>query len=208
MHAEVLPATQRACLAKLGPAADALGFHLAGGTAVAIHLGHRQSIDFDWFTPAFPVAAVELVDEFHGRGVPLVASSVASRTLHGEVDGVRTTFLEFRPPLLVQPILWPDYGCRLASLHDLTAMKLLAVTQRGTKKDFVDVHALGDTFDLQTMLDLYRRKFSVSDVSRVLAGLTYFDDAESDPMPVMLVPTSWEAVKEKILDRVRRFAGR
>lgn len=57
------------------------------------------------------------------------------------------------------------------------------------------------------MLDFYRRKFAVSDVGRLLAGLTYFDDAESDPMPAMLVPTSWDAVKERIRDRVQRFAA-
>lgn len=129
MHAEILPATQRACLTTLGPAADALGLHLAGGTAVAIHLGHRQSIDFDWFATAFPVSAVELAHEFRVRGVTLVASSVADRTLHGEVEGVRTTFLEFRPPLLSPFVPWPEYGCRLASLEDLTVMKPLAVAR-------------------------------------------------------------------------------
>lgn len=60
IHVEVLPEEQRACLRTVGPAATALGFHLAGGTAVALHLGHRRSIDFDWFTGRFPVAAVDV----------------------------------------------------------------------------------------------------------------------------------------------------
>lgn len=58
------------------------------------------------------------------------------------------------------------------------------------------------------MLDRYRRKFDVTDVSRVLAGLCYFDDAEAEPMPRMLVPASWEAVKESLRNRVADYAGR
>jgi hypothetical protein len=164
MHAEVLPPLQQSCLDRLGPAADRLGFYLAGGTAVALHLGHRRSVDFDWFTPAFPVAAVELADEFRREGVVLQPSSIADRTLH-------------------------------------------AVAQRGTKKDFIDVHALGARFGLGEMLGFYRRKFAIADVGRILAGLTYFDDAESDPMPSMLVPASWDIVKAELRDRVRRFAS-
>ena len=57
------------------------------------------------------------------------------------------------------------------------------------------------------MLGFYRLKFGIADVGRILAGLTYFDDAESDPMPSMLVPTSWEIVKGDLRDRVRRFAS-
>lgn len=208
MHAEVLPPEQQACLTRLGPAADALGFYLAGGTAVAIHLGHRQSIDFDWFVASFPVAAIELAAVLGDRGVAVDVVSVAARTVHATVAGVRTSFLEFRPPLLEPLITWQDYGCRLAGLPDLAAMKLLAVSQRGTKKDFIDVHALSSRLTLAQMLECYRKKFAVADVSRVLAGLTYFDDAEADPMPLMLAPMRWDDVKQAIRDRVRDFAGR
>jgi hypothetical protein len=80
------------------------------------------------------------------------------------------------------------------------------VAQRGTRKDFFDVHALGARFELAEMLEFYRRKFAVADVGRVVAGLAYFDDAESDPQPSMLVSTSWDDVKDQLRDRVRRFA--
>jgi hypothetical protein len=208
MHTEVLPPVQQACLARLGPAADALGFHLAGGTAVAIHLGHRQSIDLDWFTSEFPFQAAELAGVFRERGVDVAVTSLARRTLHGTVSGVRVSFLEFRAPMLAPVVPWPQFGCRLASLDDLVAMKLLAVSQRGTKKDFVDVHALCSLFSVEQMLDLYRRKFAVTDSSRVLAGMCYFDDAEPDPMPTMLVSVEWEAIKHTIRTRVAEFAAR
>ncbi|MEX0670316.1 MAG: nucleotidyl transferase AbiEii/AbiGii toxin family protein [Pirellulales bacterium] len=208
MHKDVLPPVQQACLAALGPVADSLGFHLAGGTAVAIYLGHRQSIDFDWFTAEFPFEAAELAGVLHERSVDFRATSLARRTVHGKSAGVRVSFLEFRAPMLKPLVSWPEFGCRLASIDDLAAMKLLAVSQRGTKKDFIDVNSLAKCFSLAEMLDGYRRKFSVTDVTRVLAGLCYFDDAESDPMPTMLEPAEWETVKASLRHHVTTFAGR
>ena len=62
IHADVLPAEQLGCLRQLGPAATRLGFHLAGGTAVALQCGHRESVDFDWFAPRFPGSPVDLAE--------------------------------------------------------------------------------------------------------------------------------------------------
>ncbi|MFM8634429.1 MAG: nucleotidyl transferase AbiEii/AbiGii toxin family protein [Planctomycetia bacterium] len=206
MHAEVLPPEQQACLRRLGPAVTAGGFHLIGGTAVAIHLGHRQSVDFDWCTQQFPGEPVNFSASLAGRGVRLSPTSLAQGTVHGSVDGVKVSFLEFKPPLLEPTLDWPEYGCRLAGLADLAAMKLLAVSQRGTKKDFIDVHALGGTMSLKAMIDAYCRRFSLTDVGRVLAALCYFDDADDEPMPTMLVPADWEAIKHALRHQVRAIA--
>ncbi|MCE9629270.1 MAG: nucleotidyl transferase AbiEii/AbiGii toxin family protein [Planctomycetia bacterium] len=94
---------------------------------------------------------------------------------------------------------------RLASCADLAAMKFLAVAQRGTKKDFIDIHALSRRMPLTRMLDCYQRRFNVTDTSRILAGLCFFDDAEAEPMPFMLMPLDWETVKRDLLDMVRRL---
>lgn len=206
IHAEVLPDEQMACLRMLGPAAADLGFHLAGGTAVALTLGHRRSVDFDWFTPRFPGSAVDLAELLSVRGIPLDPTMLAGQTVHGLISGVRVIFLEFRPPLLEPLVAWPELGCHLASLADLAAMKLLAVTQRGTKKDFVDVLAISRQLPLAGMLECYRRRFGVTDTSRVLAGLCYFDDAEAEPMPMMLMPLEWDAVKHMLREMVRAVA--
>ncbi|MFN7814542.1 MAG: nucleotidyl transferase AbiEii/AbiGii toxin family protein [Planctomycetia bacterium] len=208
MHAEVLPDRQMACLRTLGPAATELGFHLAGGTAVALAIGHRRSVDFDWFIQRFPGRSVDMRELLASRGVDLVPESLAERTVHGRVAGVNVSFLEFRPPLLEPLVEWPELGCRLASVADLAAMKLLAVTQRGTRKDFIDVLALSRILRLDRMLACYRRRFEVTDTSRVLAGLCYFDDADPEPMPTMLVPLDWETVKHELRALVRAAAGR
>ena len=101
----------------------------------------------------------------------------------------------------------PTVGCEIASLDDLAAMKLLAVDQRGAKRDFVDIHALAaHARPLAEMLELFRRKFAVEDVSRVLYSLTYFEDAEGDPMPRMLNNIAWEEVKADIRAWVKAIA--
>jgi len=203
IHAEVLPDEQVACLRGLAPVATGMGFYLAGGTALALHLGHRRSVDFDWFAPRFPCQPVDLRESLAAHGIALEPTALAEQTVHGRIGGVKVSFLEFRPPLLEPLVEWPYVSCRLASCADLAAMKLLAVTQRGTKKDFVDVHALSRRMPLARMLECYQRRFGVTDTSRVLAGLCFFDDAEAEPMPVMLVPLDWETVKRDLRTMVR-----
>lgn len=207
IRAEVLPDEQVACLRGLAPAATALGFYLAGGTAVALHLGHRRSVDFDWFAPRFPGQPVDLRESLAAHGIALEPTALAEQTVHGRIGGVKVSFLEFRPSLLEPLVEWPDVGCRLASCADLAAMKLLAVAQRGTKKDFVDVHALSRRMPFSRMLDCYQRRFGVTDTSRTLAGLCFFDDAEAEPMPVMLVPLDWETVKRDLRSIVRKMVS-
>ena len=207
-HGEVLAAEQRPVLRQLGPVAQALRFYLGGGTAVAIHLGHRQSLDLDWFTGQTIDDPSALAQEIQDRGVDLSVTSTNRRTLHGVVRGVRVSLLESRYAQLSSPMVWPDFGCAIAALDDLAAMKLLAVAQRGSKKDFLDVYALArHGLSLESMLEWYRRKFSVDDIGRVLYSLCYFDDAEAAPMPMMLTPTTWEEVKQSLRQWVKSLAG-
>ena len=205
IHPAVLPEPQMACLRQLAPIATALDFYLAGGTAVALHLGHRRSMDFDWFANRFPGQPVDLQASFAARGIGLEPTALAERTVHGQIAGVKVSFLEFRPPLLEPLVEWPALGCRLASCPDLAAMKLHAVAQRGTKKDFIDIHALAGQMSLRRMLDCYQQRFGVADTSRLLASLCFFDDAEGEPMPTMLVPLAWETVKRDVQAMVRQI---
>lgn len=123
-------------------------------------------------------------------------------------EGVRVRFLEFGYPLLRPLVQWEALGCVLAAPDDLAAMKLLAVAQRGAKKDFFDLHALMlSGLSLEQMLESYRQKFSVADVSRVLYSLCYFDDADLEPLPRMLTDVSWTEVKYAIQRRVLAFSA-
>ena len=207
LHEDVLPQVQREALVSLGGSATREGFHLAGGTAVAIHLGHRQSIDFDWFTPSTLDDPLALVERLRAAAPGLEMTSIAPGTLHAQVQGVRCSFLSYRYPLLRPLVPWPKYACELASLGDLACMKLSAVAQPGARKDFVDVFALGrNGLRLREMLQLYQGKYGTKDVAHVLAGLSYMDDAEREPMPVMLAPLDWKEVKATIRSWVREYA--
>jgi hypothetical protein len=109
---------------------------------------------------------------------------------------------------LLEPTLsWPEFASTLASLADLACMKLSAVSQRGARKDFVDIYALGEHYrPLEELLELYQRKFTVEDIAHVLYGLAYFDDAEKERMPRMLWNVDWRTIKRTIQQWVREAA--
>jgi hypothetical protein len=172
------------------------GFYLAGGTAVALHLGHRKSADLDWFTEAAVGDPMRLVARLRDGGLAIDDVRIARGTVHGTVEGVRVSLIEYRYPLLSAASVLEGSGAPLAALDDLAPMKLSAIAARGTRRDFVDVHALARRFrPLPGLLDLYRRKYGVEDTTHVLYALVYFDDAEPEQMPEMLHGLDWEGVK-------------
>ena len=206
MHPRTLTLTLMKALKALGPVSSRHGFILAGGTAVALRLGHRRSEDLDWFsnrTFSDPLAFAAVLG---AEGIPFETQEVALGTLHGAAWGVRASFLEFRYPELEPPVSWNAGRCSLASLEDLSAMKLAALAQRGARKDFVDVYALARKFrPLPDLVALYQRKFAVKDAGHLLFALAYFDDADGEPMPSMLWPVSWAEIKRAIRGWVRAF---
>lgn len=207
-HMEILPQTQKDVLADLGEVAHRDGFYLAGGTAVALHLGHRRSIDLDWFTEGELDDPQRYAAQLRADGVEWTTRQTAPGTLHGAVDGVKVSFLSYHYPLLAEPTPITGYGCQMASLDDLACMKLAAVAQRGSKKDFVDVWALAEHgFHLERMVADYQQKYATEDISHLVTSLSYFDDAEREPMPSMLVAVDWSAVKAELRRLVKAFAG-
>jgi len=112
--------------------------------------------------------------------------------------------LSKRYPLLSPVVPWPERGVNLASLDDLACMKLSAIAQRGAKKDFYDVYALCSQHQpLEHLLELYQKKFSVTDIGPVLYGLVYFDDADEEPDPVLLRPIQWSQIKKAFRNWVK-----
>lgn len=205
-HPEILPHTQKRVLQRLGPFTQQHDFYLAGGTALAVHLGHRRSQDLDWFTTGRIPDAMSLATSIRKEGIPLEVRQVARGTLNGSVSKIPVSFFEYQYPLLQKEIFWSEVDCRLASLPDIACMKLSAIAQRGHKKDFVDLYALGiKSFSLKQMLSFYRKKYSLKDIAHVLFALTYFDDAEKERMPVMLWETRWNTIKTTIQTWVKTF---
>jgi predicted nucleotidyltransferase component of viral defense system len=208
LHPQVLAASQRRALHQMGAILTPRHFYLAGGTALALRLGHRRSVDLDWFTAEQIADAMRLAQEIRDLGAPFETSQVARGTLHGRVSGVRVSLLEYRYPLLAPLVIWPAAACALASLDDLACMKLSAIAQRGSRKDFVDLYALGrEHRPLEEMLRLYQRKYSVADLLHLVHALAYFDDADRERMPRMLWNVTWRAVKKTIQEWLRGVAA-
>ncbi len=179
---------------------QASSMRLVGGTALALHLGHRKSVDLDLFGKFDPT--------YSFRAALLAAGHAADGAENGDVqtlniDDVKVDFVNYPYPWLEDPVV--EDGILIAGILDIAPMKISAAANRGRKKDFIDIAFLLDHFSIWEMLDLYRRKFSVSEFSFALRGLTYFNDAEEDPMPEMLEAIAWEDVKCKITTHIRSF---
>ncbi len=196
---QIMVPAQAQLLTSLGPLADRFGYYLAGGTAVALHLGHRQSIDFDWFAAQPTVEPLAVPARLREAGLAYDAKSTSQTLVDGPIQGIRTTFIQYPYPVLAPPEPCDEFGCRVASLTDLTCMKLWAIASRGSRKDFIDLYAiLRSGVSLAGAIEDYRRKYGVQDASPVIYGLAYFDDAEKRPMPNMLIPTKWAQMKTAI----------
>ncbi|MDO8570259.1 MAG: nucleotidyl transferase AbiEii/AbiGii toxin family protein [Candidatus Daviesbacteria bacterium] len=99
---------------------------------------------------------------------------------------------------------------QIASLEDISAMKIAAICERGTKRDFIDLYFLAKEFSFEQMLKFFDQKYGVlkDQLYIILRSMEYFEDAEMDKMPNMLVPVSWEEVKKNFQDQVIKLAKR
>ena len=194
----VLAEPQVATLAALASSSIASRFYLARGTALALQLGHRVSVDLDFFSentfdPSTEVSAL---------GTGWTVREIAPGTAHLSHRGVQVSLLAYPYPLL-GPLVTAqapvDARIRLASVEDIIAMKISAVGSRGARRDFLDLYcalkAKGMT--LQAALSLFDQKFKQTSYDRYhfARALTFFSDAEREPTLRMLRDESWDAVK-------------
>ena len=175
---------------------------LVGGTALALQLGHRKSVDLDFFGQLH-VEPLEIEQTLRAYGTVSITSRSRMIQVYA-VRGVKVDFGEYAYPWLDAPVVVE--GLRLASFRDIAAMKLSAITNRGTRKDFVDLAFLLEPFTLDEMLTFYQHKYADASMFPVLKGMTYFDDADEEPMPNMLLPCDWEVAKQKIIGTVAKSA--
>lgn len=171
---------------------------LVGGTALALQLGHRKSIDLDFF------GTVDCEAEYLRESIAGIASlTILKESPHIHiyiVDGIKVDIVNYKYPWLDDVVL--EQGLRLASVSDIAAMKITAIIGRGTKKDFIDIAFLLHHFSLEEILHFYAAKYNDSSVFVAMKSLAYFDDAEADPMPDMFVNQSWQQVKAYILSKI------
>ena len=176
-------------------------FNLVGGTALALYEGHRLSVDIDLFGKS-SIDEEKFTSILKNKGITTILSQ-SPKILIYSIDGIKVDFVDYNFEL-IEPVNVVD-GIRLVSKKDIAAMKLTAIAGRGSKKDFVDVYQLLNEFSLVEMLSFYIQKYPNGSEFMVLKSLLYFDDAENEPNPIMLLPVSWDQIKEKITLEVEKL---
>lgn len=173
---------------------------LVGDTSLALQLGHRISIDLDLFGSFDSSLPLEMF-LFDFENVNKTGSNRFMQFF--EIDGVKVDFVNYNYPWLNEPLI--EEGIKLASIEDIAAMKINAIINRGTKKDFIDIDFLLERYSLVQILELYQQKYGVKDYQIALRCLSYFEDAENETMPRMLVKKDWKTIKSDIIERIRNI---
>ncbi len=175
-------------------------FNLVGGTALALHIGHRISEDIDLFTSnAYDL--LPLKDHIQKK----YSADVYAETSIGlrcYIQKIKTDFLNYPYPPIEDAV--SIEGIRLLQLPDIACMKLSAIHNRGAKRDFYDLYFLLQQFNLRELTKLYLKKYKMSDPFSLYRSLTYFDDAENDLDPVLIGESKlkWEQVKKSIEKKI------
>ncbi len=175
-------------------------FILGGGTCFALLKGHRKSIDLDFFTrKTFEVE--ELLNTLQTDWtVELINTGANSLSLWAA--GIKVDFIRHDYPTLFEVKSYQ--GIKLFDPRDVAAMKVNAIINRGTRKDFVDLYFLLESYSLREILNYYLKKYPNASEILALKSLVFFDDAEKEPQPMMLIDIRWESIKEKIVSYCRR----
>jgi predicted nucleotidyltransferase component of viral defense system len=157
-------------------------FYLAGGTALALQLGHRDSLDFDFFSPE-DINTVKLFSEmasiFKGHKIIKVQEEKNTLTVFIDQD-IKLSFFTYPYRLLRKLIIEPNF--RLASIGDIAAMKLSAIVSRATSKDYIDLYFILQKLSLAEVLQSLNKKLPELDINLVLKSLVYFKDVSKEPI--------------------------
>lgn len=176
-------------------------FALAGGTSLALQIGHRRSIDLDFFSPSlFDVKELEIVlaadPTLHFQYI-----SSNSRMLFCYINSIKCDFVN-EPARLINPFLCED-KVRYFSIADIAAMKMHTICGRGKKKFFFDIYALLQLQNREALLNWFSKKYDEDQLYFFWRSILYFDDAEDDPDIKGLSPfdNSWDEIKVMIIAR-------
>lgn len=202
MYPQTLYPKTRQVLDKIKNLSFMNDFYLAGGTALALQLGHRKSIDLDFFSGNFPKRDIILqkIRDFNPN-----ITHESPGTIDCLIDDVKVSFLEYNYPLLED--LKEFENVKIASVLDIACMKLSATSSRGSKKDFIDLYVILQNFSLEELFSKFEKKFFGVSYQKLilLKSLTYFSDAENEPDPDYTQMLSWDDIKSYIENKVKAY---
>lgn len=174
---------------------------LVGGTALALQMGHRRSIDLDLFGQ-IACSVEQLIDSISSIAPPVTLSESTNIHIY-MIEGIKVDIVHYKYPWIDS--MATDEGVRMASLKDIAAMKITAIVGRGEKKDFADIACLLSRFSLNEILAFYKAKYQDGSAFLALKSLAYFDDAEKSPVLEMLNGQSWEEIKSEVQAALRDY---
>ncbi len=186
------------------------GFYLAGGTALALQFGHRISDDLDFFT-ANEFKPQTIIDQLAEAKLHII--NMDDKTLSMLINAQKVSFFHY-PYRLIKDLL--DFrGCAVAHYLDIAAMKIIAIAQRGSRKDFVDFHTLlENACSWNQIIDSLKDKYPRIEYNlpHLIRSIGYFEDAQHDAMPLMnrgdcfsiLTQEEWDEIKAGIISLQKR----
>ncbi|MBI4680723.1 MAG: nucleotidyl transferase AbiEii/AbiGii toxin family protein [Nitrospirae bacterium] len=179
---------------------------LAGGTALALHLGHRISVDLDFITDTdFRLESV--ISDIRKTGRSFRITSEGEGYLIIEIDGIKVSLFKYDYPFLEKPLL--INGVRIAQVFDIASMKVIALSQRGTKRDFIDLYLILRDIPFYKIAGHMVKRFGRERINPIHIGksFVYFSDADSNPEPEFIKRREihWDEVKKFFRQHVRQF---
>lgn len=179
-------------------------FYLVGGTALALQIGHRLSIDLDFFTNYdFDIEIIEeLLQNKYQNCKTLV--KVANSTLIMSINEIKVDFIKYRYPIIDEILVHENI--KMFGKKDIAAMKLSAISQRGEKKDFYDLYYLLNDYSFNEMLLFFSMKYKQTELIHIIKSITYFDDADTSFEVQSLKSLNWDKVKNKISTEARKIS--
>jgi hypothetical protein len=189
------------------PSVPGTKFYLAGGTALALQLGHRLSVNLDFFSPTEDIPTLRpALEKSLASFSPTLADSARGNLVYlARLVCVRFYGYGYEP---VAPLV-EKQEVRLASLEDIALMKLDALLARAARKVSYDLYCICQKIHLRRILDLAPQKYpSVRDFeTQTVKRLVYFENAEADPDPTLLLPVSWQQVNEYFIQISKQIAN-
>ena len=173
------------------------GFYLVGGTALALKLGHRKSVDIDLFS-TFDFDVGQMLENL-STDFPFKLFFSANNTIKGSIYDIQVDILAHRYPLVNKPLILDDIA--MLSVEDIIAMKLNAIAVSGQRvKDFIDIYYLLEHYSMAEMISFYKLKYTQYNEVNVLKSLTWFEDVDLTDWPVILKSPKmkWGVVMKKI----------
>ena len=206
MFTKTISTETKAALALLSKSNLFKDAYLAGGTALALQLGHRLSFDLDFFTAA-EFNSLETAAKLQ-KTTGLKIQETKAGTIIGTIQSIKFSLFLYQYKLLSPSKEFLSIS--IADIKDIAAMKIAAVSDRGVKRDFIDVYFICWKIRLENVLKLYNKKYGklASNLIHILKSLVYFKDAEEEPMPKMLKPCKWNGVKIFFEQEVKKLADK